>query len=301
MDEGEVVLGLLLPADEQAAEAVEPAVCDLHHPAPRRDGDRGGPGGGSGPACAGLGRACAACSRARWRPRGTRRSRSPGPSRGAARCSPPPAALRAAARPAGRPASSCRGGWRRRAPWRGGCRARRSAGGAARRPPASGYPAVSGVAPGRFGLAAAPCLPSGACTLQPSAASHAHCRPSAPSYAASRRAHARSRQPYSTHSCSRSWAVDLGPNAARGQAAHCAPVRASQISPSRIGRSSLRLRPGFFRGLSTTKQRLQLRPQGVIHAPDRRVVAGRLGCRESGLLRFHASTLPQHRTFRIGC
>ena len=35
-DEAEVVGGLLLPADEQAAEAVEPGVRDLHDPVPRR-------------------------------------------------------------------------------------------------------------------------------------------------------------------------------------------------------------------------------------------------------------------------
>ena len=35
LDEAEVVGGLLLPADQQAAEAVEPAVRDLHHPAAR--------------------------------------------------------------------------------------------------------------------------------------------------------------------------------------------------------------------------------------------------------------------------
>jgi len=36
LDEGEVILGHLLPADEQAAEAVEPAVPDFDHPASRR-------------------------------------------------------------------------------------------------------------------------------------------------------------------------------------------------------------------------------------------------------------------------
>ena len=36
LDEAEVVLAVLLPAGQQAAEAVEPAVADLDHPAPRR-------------------------------------------------------------------------------------------------------------------------------------------------------------------------------------------------------------------------------------------------------------------------
>src|SRR2546430_6290695 len=36
LDQREVVLALLLPADEQAAETVEPGVRHLHHPAPRR-------------------------------------------------------------------------------------------------------------------------------------------------------------------------------------------------------------------------------------------------------------------------
>src|SRR6185312_4432544 len=36
LHEGEVVGGPLLPADEQAPKAVEPAVRDLHHPAARR-------------------------------------------------------------------------------------------------------------------------------------------------------------------------------------------------------------------------------------------------------------------------
>ena len=34
MEQGEVVVGLLLPADEQAAEAVHPGVRALDHPAP---------------------------------------------------------------------------------------------------------------------------------------------------------------------------------------------------------------------------------------------------------------------------
>jgi len=46
--------------------------------------------------------------------------------------------------------------------------------------------------------------------------------------------------------------VDFGPNS-RGSAAHCPPLRPIQISPSKIGRSALRGRPGFLRGLSTTR------------------------------------------------
>jgi hypothetical protein len=43
--------------------------------------------------------------------------------------------------------------------------------------------------------------------------------------------------------------VDFGPNA-RGSCDHWLPVRASQISPSKMARSSRRGRPGFLRGLS---------------------------------------------------
>lgn len=46
------------------------------------------------------------------------------------------------------------------------------------------------------------------------------------SYTASKHAQARARQPCATHPWSRSWAVDLGPNNARGHATHRAPVRA---------------------------------------------------------------------------
>jgi hypothetical protein len=43
----------------------------------------------------------------------------------------------------------------------------------------------------------------------------------------------------------------LAPNS-RGNAFHCPPLRAIQISPSKMGRSSWRGRPGFLRGFSTT-------------------------------------------------
>ena len=59
------------------------------------------------------------------------------------------------------------------------------------------------------------------------------------------------KQPAETHSWKRAWTVDLAPNA-RGRAAHWLPVRASQIRPSKIARSSWRGRPGFLRGLSMT-------------------------------------------------
>ena len=47
LDEAGGVGRALLPADEQVAEAVAPAVRDLHHPAARRVAV-GGPGGGNG-------------------------------------------------------------------------------------------------------------------------------------------------------------------------------------------------------------------------------------------------------------
>jgi hypothetical protein len=87
--------------------------------------------------------------------------------------------------------------------------------------------------------------------MHPSAACHCQSSPTSASYTASSRAQARSKQPCSTHARYRSLTVDLAPNA-RGKASHCPPLRASQISPSRSGRSSLRGRPGFLRGLATT-------------------------------------------------
>ena len=73
------------------------------------------------------------------------------------------------------------------------------------------------------------------------------------------------------HSVKRTWTVDLGPNS-RGSCDHWAPVRASQISPSKMARSSRRGRPGFLRGLSTRRTGRQQRPQRIIDPPDRRIV-----------------------------
>ncbi len=57
LDEAQVVGGLLVPADAQAAEAVAPAVRHLDHPAPWRMAV-GWPGGGSGCAALALGGMC---------------------------------------------------------------------------------------------------------------------------------------------------------------------------------------------------------------------------------------------------
>jgi len=111
-------------------------------------------------------------------------------------------------------------------------------------------PTVSRVTPGGFRRTGPPFLPSGALTKQPSADCQCQSSPIASSYTSSKRAHARSRHPDATHSWKRAWTVDLAPNA-RGNVAHCPPVRASQISPSNIARSSSRGRPGFLRTLLT--------------------------------------------------
>ena len=92
-------------------------------------------------------------------------------------------------------------------------------------PPAGGYPAVGRVAPGGFGLAGPPCLPSRACTRHPSADCQARSSPISSSYTGSGRAQACCRQPCSTHSMRRSWAVDFGPNS-WGSARPCATIAA---------------------------------------------------------------------------
>jgi hypothetical protein len=91
-------------------------------------------------------------------------------------------------------------------------------------------------------------LPNGALTRHPSAACQLQSSPTAPSYSCKSTAQARSSAPFATHSVKRSWTVLLGPKA-RGSAAHWEPVRAIQIRPSKIARSSRRGRPGFLRGL----------------------------------------------------
>jgi hypothetical protein len=57
LDQREVVVGLLLPTDEQAAEATEPGMGDLDDPAPGRMAV-GIAGGGSGCALLALGGIC---------------------------------------------------------------------------------------------------------------------------------------------------------------------------------------------------------------------------------------------------
>ena len=110
----EVVVALLLPADEQAAEAVEPGMRDLHDPPPRRVAV------GMAGRRAGAGRCwpwaeCGARSHGRGRSPGRRHSRSRGPDTTAGA----PRRVRRRARPASRscahragpPASSCPCGW----------------------------------------------------------------------------------------------------------------------------------------------------------------------------------------------
>ncbi len=99
-------------------------------------------------------------------------------------------------------------------------------------------------------LAGPPFLPNGAFTMHPSAACHSQSRPTSPSYARSNTAQARSRAPLAAHSLNRAWTVDLGPKRL-GSSFHWLPVRASQIRPSKIARSSRRGRPGFLRSFST--------------------------------------------------
>ena len=163
-----------------------------------------------------------------------------------------------------------------------------------------GLPRSVGLRPVACRLASAPFLPNGALTMHPSAACQVQSRPISPSYARSSTAQARSSAPVSTHSVKRSWTVDLGPNS-RGSCDHWLPVRASQISPSKIARSSRRGRPGFLRGLSTAQDRLQQRPQRVVDPPDGRVVllGGRRRGGQCGVSMPPA--LPPRPTFRIAC
>ena len=266
LDEGEVVGGLLLPADEQPAEAVEPAVPDLHHPAARRVAV------GMRPAAAAAAprspwAGCAACSRGRPPSPGTRRSRSPGPGTGAA--STLGRRGRAAGRPAGRPASSCRCGWPPTAPAPAARPARRSAGGAWRRT----CRGRSGWRPVASGLAGLPFLPSGALTMQPSAACHSHCRPISPSYRAQQQRPGRRQAAVLDPLLQAVVGGRLGAEPRR-QLLPLAPVRASQIRPSKIGRSSLRGRPGFLRGLSITRSGWRSAHRASSTSQMRRVVAG---------------------------
>lgn len=113
----------------------------------------------------------------------------------------------------------------------------------------AGFAAIGRIAPRGLRRARPPFLPKGALTMHPSAACQVQSSPTAPSYSRSRTAQARSSAPFATHSLKRSCTVDFGPNS-RGNGDHCAPVRASQISPSKIARSARRGRPGFLRGLS---------------------------------------------------
>ena len=172
-----------------------------------------------------------------------------------------------------------------------GCLARRSAGGAWRR-----------VCRGRWGCARSlaprqrPFFAERRLDHAPVGGLPRPVQPDRSSYSRSSSAQARCERAGLDPLLKRSWTVDLGPNS-RGSAAHWLPVRASQISPSKMARSSRRGRPGFLRGLSMRQQRRQPRPQRVVDPPDRRVVLlGR--CRVCGRLRgIHARSLPRTRHF----
>jgi hypothetical protein len=115
------------------------------------------------------------------------------------------------------------------------------------------FPPVDGVAAGAFGFSGSPFLPSGALIKQPSADCQWRSRPTNSSYSSKRRVQAWANAPVRTHSWKRSCTVDFGPNS-RGTAPHWAPVRSTQITPSKRGRSFVRGRPGFLRGLTTTNK-----------------------------------------------
>src|SRR5215204_4174449 len=243
LDEAEVVAGPLLGAGQEAPEAVEPAVADLHHPSPRRVAIRGG-GRWERPVRAHLGRDVRGIA--------PRRRLVP------ARCVVVPPVQDEL--------------WR--ASWGGLNHGRveevseflhvvaaRSGDHDRDRDPlrlgqgvalGARFSPIGGVSPGGLGLAGTPFLPNGASTMHPSAACQSQSRPTSASYARSNTAQARSRAPVPTHSVNRSWTVDLGPKR-RGSSLHWLPVRASQISPSKMARSSRRGRPSFLRGLSTRR------------------------------------------------
>src|SRR6266540_2640832 len=253
LDEGQVVLRALLPADQQPAEAVEPTVRHLHHPAPRW-------------VTGGI---------PRWGQRLRRTALGRDVRRIAARhrrlatLVVVVAAIQRQMRLRVRRVFAVRHlGRRRRRDQRGVEQVRQLLHVGAVGPGEhhrNGHPLalgqqvplgaalapVGGVGPRRLRLARPPFLPSGALTRHPSAACHCQSRPTSSSYRLNSSAQARAKQPWSTHSRKRAWTVDLAPNA-RGKASHWLPVRASQISPSKIGRSSLRGRPGFLRGLVIT-------------------------------------------------
>ena len=161
-----------------------------------------------------------------------------------------------------------------------------------------GLPRSVGLRARGLRLARPPFLPNGALTMHPSAACHAQSIPIARRTRVKQDRPRPLQRPVATHSVKRSWTVDFGPNA-RGSCAHWLPVRASQIRPSKIARSSRRGRPGFLRGLSTRRTGSSSRPQRVVDAPDRRVVLGAGPPAGGGNWGIHAASLPLPTTFRI--
>jgi hypothetical protein len=290
LDEGRVVGRLLLPAEQQAAEAVAPAVRGLDHPAARRV-----PVG-----VAGRGQ------RVRGAPPGREmRAGAVGGARlptGGVSVAALPAQLRrgggagldARVEPVRRllhggavgPADGAR---QRDAPARG-----------QRVPPGPARAPVGGGGPGRLRRTGPPFLPRGALTRPPSAACHAQPSATSSSYTASRRAHARARQPCPTHAWKRAWPVDLAPHR-RGSVAHCPPLRASPIRPSQGGRPSSRGATRLLARLRDRQERPQFGPQRVVHAPDRRVIACHGTGRRVGSMRIHPRRIAHPATFRIGC
>src|SRR6266571_5829025 len=251
LDQGEVVLALLLPANEQAAEAVEPGVGHLHHPAARRVTVRMARWGQR-----------LSFARLGWNVRHVAMSTS---------CLPAgivvvaPIQTQLGTRLVGRVL-----GHRRHLDHAGleqglqplhvrALRLRDDAG--QRHPLAVGqqmafgaaFAAVSGVGPRPLGLPRPPFWPSGALTKQPSADCHWRSSPTNSSYSCRRSVQAWANAPVCTHSWKRSCTVDLAPNS-RGTSCHWAPVRSTQITPLNRGRSAVRGRPGFLRGLTTTSR-----------------------------------------------
>ena len=115
----------------------------------------------------------------------------------------------------------------------------------------AGFAPVGGVGAGRFSLTSRPFFPPGDRIRQPSAACHSQSPPTVSSYLRSSSAQARSKQPAATHSWNRACTIDVAPKT-RGSWDHWLPVRASQISPLKIGRSAWRGRPDFLRDFSMT-------------------------------------------------
>ena len=301
----QVVGRLLLPADQQAPEAVEPGVPDLHDPAARRVARRVGRAGGSGLRRTGLGRDVRrvavgggglAAGVVVVAPVQAQVARRGWPSASvAAGASMTCASSRSASRfMSVRLAPEMMHGQRHAVPV-----GQQVALGAAFAP-------VGGVAPGRFRLAGSPLFPERAPSpgtrRRLATASRAPPRRRTPPTG---RAHAAAKTPRCTHSWKRAWTRRLGPELARAAPPTGAPVRASQISPSKSAPVVAPRPARLLARLVDHQQGREARPQRVVHPPDRRVVASvraEAGVRWRQFGRcMHASTLPHVPTFWIGC